>query len=274
MWEKNNFKCGNAPDIYFDFCGIKFPHTQTSTGFRTNASYFCYLYKHVKHDNSFYQVRSKACLVIGLSIMLHLSILLISSGDIHPNPGPTSKFSDVTICHSKNVRSIRNRTEKLDYIKCTLAGEFDIITLSETWLHNAVSNKNFDIPGYQPPFRHDRPDNSGYGGILVWVSSKLAVKRRPEVPEVEGLWLEVRAHNAKFLLGTFYRPPNASASFWTNLQEALDLVKVDKITNVILTGYLNADPHTQEGANLETFVNINHLRLHVHEPTRYENNSS
>ena len=95
-----------------------------------------------------------------------------------------------------------------------------------------------------------------------------------ELPEIEGLWLEIRAHNVKFLLGTYYRPPNANSMFWTHLQEVVDVVKTDKIKNVILTDDFNADPQTPEGVTLNKFANINHLRIHSHDPTRYETGSS
>ena len=48
-----------------------------------------------------------------------------------------------------------------------------------------------------------------------------------EVKELEGLWLEIRAHNVKFLLGTFCRPPYAVASFGECLQENVNVVKTD-----------------------------------------------
>ena len=258
-------------DLYFLYSGFDLPNILTSK--HMSSKYFKLM---TAQRNSVLSDPKKynMCLLVGFSIMLNLSLCLLCCGDVHPNPGPPG-ISDITICHA-NVRSIRYSTQKLDYIKCTFADQFNIITLSETWLNNSISNKNLCLPGFQIPFRRDRPDNSGYGGILVWVSSELAVKPRPdlEIPEIEGLWLEIRACNVKFLLGTFYRPPNADASFWEHLQEALNLVKSDRVNNVILTGDFNADPQTPDGNRLKTFTSINHLRIHVNEPTRYDNNSA
>ena len=197
-----------------------------------------------------------------------LTILLLSlCMDVHPNPGPN--WSDLTICHS-NIRSLRNFNEKLDHIRCDLAESFDIVTLSETWLDDSIHSNKLHLSGFQSVFRKDRHDNQGYGGVLAWVSMRIAAKRRLDL-ELEGLeamWLEIRCHNNKFLLCVLYRPPNSPAAFWDRLQESIDLAYETNIRNLLITGDINADPHTPNGQKLKQFTDGNLLNIHINEPTR------
>jgi hypothetical protein len=75
----------------------------------------------------------KSCMLLAryIACTIIFQTLLLLGGDIHPNPGPMK--TDVKICHA-NIRSIRSNKTKLDHISCSLADEYDIITLSETWL--------------------------------------------------------------------------------------------------------------------------------------------
>ena len=250
------------------FWGIPIEHCLSDWGLWTRQKWSRHIHNQ-KHNIYYKSSRSLVQGIVGLSLVLHMSILLYCSGDIHPNPGPVF-LNDINISHS-NIRSLRSYKDKLDHIRCNLADQFNIITLSETWLYNSIQSKYLHLLGFQPPFRRDRPDNSGYGGVLAWVSQQLAAKRRTdlEIAELEGLWLEIRAHNNKFLLGVFYRPPNSGASFWDFLQESVDNVKSGPIKNIVITGDFNADPGTQAGLVLQNFVNANHLRLHITEPKRY-----
>ena len=104
----------------------------------------------------------------------------------------------------------------MDDIRSELADNFDIITLSESWLHSSCDTSHLDLAGFQQVHRKDRSDDSGYGGVLAWVSSSLIAKRRLdlETDQLELMWLEIRCNNNKFLVGVVYRPPNANDEFW------------------------------------------------------------
>ena len=78
------------------------------------------------------------------TVILHL--LLCLANDIELNPGPTSGFHDILICHA-NIRSLKSEGKLLS-IKCEFAGKYDIITLSETWLSAGDSSQEFKLPGY------------------------------------------------------------------------------------------------------------------------------
>ena len=135
-----------------------------------------------------YKQRTRECLKSIIATSLLLQILLICAG-IHPNPGPAlcNEYCDISICHA-NVRSLKTRNnlgmfDKLAEIRCNLADSFDIITLSETWLTDDIQSNDLLLNGFQIPFRNDRDALSGtvgYGGVLSWVSSNIASKRRSD----------------------------------------------------------------------------------------------
>ena len=80
--------------------------------------------------------RSNCC--IGFIILSwYIQCAILTSGDVHPNPGPAAQdYHNVKICHS-NIRSVKQKCDntgsyiKFEHIKCHLASMFDIITVSE-----------------------------------------------------------------------------------------------------------------------------------------------
>ena len=189
--------------------------------------------------------------------------LLMLSGDIEPHPGPPPT-NQLSICHL-NIRSLS--TIKLLAIKHQLIQNFDIITLSETFLSNDTLH-DLSIEGFHPIIRKDRDAHGG--GVAAYVSLNLIVKRciEYEVASLECLWLEIHSKNNKFLLATCYRPPRSKDDYWEDLQYSMDIVKTSNFKNIILTGDFNADLRTCEGNKLVQFTNNNELFIHIKEPTR------
>ena len=56
---------------------------------------------------------------------------------------------------------------KSDIIKPELTN-FDIISLTETWLNDSISNEDLKFNEFQDPFRRYRVGDS-HGGVLVYV---------------------------------------------------------------------------------------------------------
>ena len=197
---------------------------------------------------------------------------MLISGDVHPNPGPNKSYADFTICHA-NIRSLSE--DKLRRIKTSLANEFDIIALSETFLSSTTPDSKLELPGFNSIIRRDRTTGAG-GGVAFYASRCLVTKRREDIENqhVELLWVEVRLHNNKFLFGVVYRPPNAPVSFWDYFQDSLDKAKNSGIDKVVIMGDLNADPNTNHGRKLIDFCSTNSLAIHVKVPTRITETSS
>jgi hypothetical protein len=97
-------------------------------------------------------------------------------------------FANISICHS-NIRSLKQicydtgEQIKLNDIKFHLSN-YDIITLSETWLTPDDNSNDYRLMDYQQPFRRDRDARNGrigYGGVLAWVADSIACKRRNDL---------------------------------------------------------------------------------------------
>ena len=226
-------------------------------------------YKHVLKSKQLHSREVCRC-IVGLSLLIN--ILIVLAQDIELNPGPSA--NNISICHS-NVRSLKAKG-RLMHVETELAQDFDIITVSETWLSTLDNSHDYKLPQFQFPFQKDRSLNDGYGGLMVWVSNKISCKRRVDLEPatLEVLWLEIVCKNKKFYLCTIYRPPNNDKSFWEELQENIELVQQNYSGKIMIIGDLNADPKTPNGDYLENFSSINQLTQHILNPTRITENSA
>ena len=136
-------------------------------------------------------------------------LTLIISGDVELNPGPPLKF-----CHL-NARSllagvdldqhIQHQYSLLDEIYETLVYEnnFDIITISESWLKDNIPINELDLNGYQEAFMRNRGTLGG--GVMVYVREGIAAVERVDLhlQNVESLWLEIKISGRRILFGTY-----------------------------------------------------------------------
>lgn len=111
---------------------------------------------------------------------LLLILLLLISGNVHPNPGPEQIMSYDTpesfkcrkglgFCHL-NVRSL---VGKIDMVRIwALSTNADVFVLSETWLNKSISDMDVTIGGYNL-FRRDRPKKGG--GVVIYVKKSFIV---------------------------------------------------------------------------------------------------
>lgn len=162
--------------------------------------------------------------VLGSHPCLYICIIvLIISGDIHPNPGPSHSCEDANIrfCHF-NARSILKpgRLDEVYQELCCLHC-FDIIGVSESHLSDAVCDDDIMLENYNC-FRRDR--NRHGGGVLLYVHNSFSCHRRTdlECDDLELLWCEVQLTNHKLLAGVCYRPPNQNAQSIENFIECLN----------------------------------------------------
>jgi exonuclease III len=109
------------------------------------------------------------------------------------------------------MTSISNNPRvKLDEIITTFVinKAIDFICMSETWLHDQISNTLIEIPGYKEPFRKDRKDRVG-GGVCAYVTDNIVSKRLDdyEPVDIDLMWIELSLQNKKVVVGVGYRPP-------------------------------------------------------------------
>ena len=161
-----------------------------------------------------------------LILIINLSILILLSGTVHPNPGP-SEFC-MSVAHL-NAISL-NISDKFSEISAiAFLHKFDLFAFSETWLNPNIPDDSILIPGYNMPLRKDRTTSRG-GGVALYVANYLHAIRRFDFESafIECLWAEIAVNRYKFLCGVCYRPPNQSAEvlaeFFGCLQDSLDLI--------------------------------------------------
>ena len=171
-----------------------------------------------------------------------------------------------------NVQSFAN---KIDITEPELT-DFDIISLTGTWLNDSISNEDLKFNEFQAPFRRDRIGDS-HGGIMVYVKKDIPCKRRIdlELVNIECLWIEVYAKTKKVLIGTFYRPPNSTPVVFSDIENSIGLATDTGIEEIVVTGDLNLNmlnPHSR--AKILDVCQTYNLTQLINEPTHYTETSS
>ena len=139
-----------------------------------------------------------------IEFALWLNIILLCSGDVHPNPGPLSAASSyssisssssnmsATIFSSLNTShnlsfvhyNVQSVLPKLDVLHAELL-EFDILAFTETWLSPTDNTDDLLLQSYNRPERKDRLDDS-HGGVILYIKEGIHYKRRNDL-EIRGI---------------------------------------------------------------------------------------
>lgn len=211
-----------------------------------------------------------------------LATLLLTCGDVSPNPGPVysaNASGRVTelIRHKLSIvhYNVQSFLRKKDILYSELC-DFDIICFTETWLSDSIPLTDLLFKHYRAPFRQDRVDDA-HGGVLVYVNEQLYATRRTdlEIPGIECIWLEIRQHNTRILLGTFYRPPNSPIAVLASIENSIGLAFDTGITDVIVTGDMNLDMSKQTSASkINNIAQQYSLTQVIDQPTHFTENSS
>ena len=240
--------------------------------------------------------------VIDLSyVILTLTIIIIASfvllslflcGDLELNPGPLSV--DTTTSSSDSISNesdslftkqfksclslihlnIQSICPKLDIINGNLK-DFDILCFTESWLDPNVNDSELMLDNFNVPFRFDRQDRAG-GGVIVYTKDHLYCKRRNdlEIQGIECVWLEITEKNEKYLIGTFYRPPNCLTNTWNLIDESIELAIDTQIKNIIITGDFNENQLHKTDTKI-SYISANYnLHQLILEPTSIAENSA
>jgi hypothetical protein len=149
---------------------------------------------------------------------LNLSRLILLSGDVELNPGMVDQHKSGCIKNLKmahlNIRSLKNRGHYIEVKNLVSENDFDILTISETWLNGSVHDSEIVIPGYTIK-RLNRKNKTG-GGMCVFVKEIYKVKQLSKLSAISSggfhqLWLSIQINKHKsFIVCTAYRPPDCS----------------------------------------------------------------
>ena len=197
-------------------------------------------------------------------------LLMLLCGDVHPNPGPLiqGSGSNITVVHN-NICSLQN---KVPFVEAELTN-FDIITLSETWLYESFPSNRLLINGYHPPVRLDRTDDA-HGGVAIYVKEHLYCKHRPDlhIPDLEAVWIETKINQEPLLIGCFYRTPSSLVSYWDLVDESINLALRNPHKAIIL-GDFNKDCLLTPHRHVQRIMNLNNLHQLITEWTRKDGES-
>ena len=194
--------------------------------------------------------------------------LLLRSGDIHPNPGPTGQ-RELRVVHV-NARSLKN---KIDLFEAE-SHQFDIITVSETWLSPSVPDELIYLKNFHPPIRLDQQYNDN-GGVAIYVREDLYCKPCPDlqVKFLEAVWVETKINHESLLVGSFYRNPRSQVNYWELIEEGIS--KVDRTqTKFIILGDFNDDALPHPSQHMIDILNGYQLKQLITSPTRITNNTA
>ena len=217
------------------------------------------------------------------------------SGDIHPHPGPNSTSnssststntnisfpcntkSNIRIAHL-NIRSLKSREHFTLLKDSVVSNNFDIFTISETWLDSSVNNESIHIPGYTL-YRQDRGPHKPGGGLCVYIKKNYKVSSLENVSSVsdnnfQQLWLKVQSRCYKsFVICTVYRPPSTPLNFIDDLANSL-IESLLSGLDVIILGDLNCNllQDNAESRALNDFCSTFNLTQLINKPTRATEN--
>ena len=231
--------------------------------------------------------RTKPPCLPNLSLIIYLTtLLLLLSNDVEMNPGPPDQYKCLSIAHM-NVQSLYMTSQdnpyvKLNEIKSTFAieKEVDVICISETWLHDQITDEAIMIEGYNKPHRSDRIGNR-YGGVCAYVTENIVCERLKDLEPagIELIWLELKIQLKKVIVGICYRAPRQNREEADNFLELLHTSVTNVIArgaeSIVLLGDFNDTcttwdsnhVHSELRNGLFDMVNILDMVQLVHEPT-------
>ena len=133
-----------------------------------------------------------------------------------------------------NARSLSNQIHNFQsYI---YSRDYDIITITETWLSNHINTNKLIPHGYNVS-RKDR-DGRG-GGVLLAFKDKIPIKELSTPIELEVLSAEIIGDNvtSNLINCLIYRPSNFTEQYNTSLLTYLN--SVNNLSDLLIIGDLN-----------------------------------
>lgn len=223
-----------------------------------------------------------------------LAVLLLLSGNVHPNPGPlslssaestsssSSSFADAVFdslnldYHLSFVQyNVQSIAPKLDILHAELHA-FDILAFTETWLSTSTLTSDLLLQSYHPPERKDRVEDR-HGGVMLYVKEGLHYRRRQDLEPrgIECLWIEITNKHKHVLFGLFYRPPNSDANYYSTIEDSIHLAVDTDLNDIIVTGDFNFNLlSTQTSRKIEYLCTQFSLYQSIDQPTHFTENSS
>ena len=175
--------------------------------------------------------------------------LILLAGDICPQPGPTFQLNNSGLSFCPKSRglplahlNIRSLLHKMDQVNLVMGGakSFDILSFSETWLNDMVTDDEILMPGYNC-VRRDRQRKAD-GGVAIYCRDSVNFAVREDLNNAnEAVWIQVNRKNCTpLVVGCIYRPPDPPIdNFIDNFSESPS--KIDSGFDKVVPGDFNID---------------------------------
>jgi len=219
-----------------------------------------------------------------------LLIILLLSGDIHPNPGP----SDFTL-YALNIRSLLNPIHLSALHEIITDNKPDAIALTETWVKPSTTPaelKDANFPGYtllSLPRSHKFPNptqsiypyNIG-GGLAFLLRDSCHILSSPSYnfTSFEAFSVTLKLQSSTLSIFNIYRPQSSSTScsFATFIEEFQTFLSTAATTphEFVITGDFNIHVDNQHDNNATQFLTLLssfNLVQHVNFPTHIHNHT-
>ena len=218
-------------------------------------------------------------------------LLILLSGDIHWNPGPSSasdssSISDISSSHYMdmlsnglsimhlNIQSIRS---KMDILEIE-AQPYDVLILylffTETWLNNDIDSEDIRIPNFSLPFRCDRVGKAG-GGVAIYLRDSFQghIRHDLSIINLEAIWVEIKYHGQNLLIGGFYRPPSANNNYFTLIEESFNRAYSTNFDNIVIAGDFNSDFMNDSHSKMKNLILSYNFNQIITDPTHFTESS-
>lgn len=145
---------------------------------------------------------------------------------------------------------------------------FDIFLITETWLHEGISNDLIHLEGFRL-YRRDR--NTRGGGLCIYASNRINTTVIQTSDVIEQLWLEIKTDKEKTAVGVVYKPPTFNTELFLNELEDTLILITPSMKNILITGDFNINLLNIENAGVENFYSVLetfNLKQIIEVPTR------
>ena len=238
-----------------------------------------------RYQSNFCFTLSVSFIFLITTLILWITLLLQQSGDIHPNPGPSSVSSDTSLTSTASILSAVDFSKHLSFVHYNVQSVFhklavsfaelcglDILAFSETWLNDNVSDNDLFLQHYHSPERKDRPGDKDGGGLMIYVRHNLHYTRRMDLePQgIECMWIELTLNHKHVLFGLFYRPPSSKAAYLTTIENSIHLATDTGIQNILITGDFNFNMlNARPASKINDLCQQYSLKQTIDEPTHF-----
>ena len=186
----------------------------------------------------------------------------------------SSSISGLKVFHL-NIRSLRNIAHLSQLRELARSGNFDIITISETWLNTTITSASVKLEGFKL-FRLDRLHKGG-GGVCAYIRNELKSRVLMNFSSISDrnfhqLWLSVQLKKSKsIIVCVAYRPDDCPLSFFEDTLKPIFIQALALNTQIAILGDLNCDglkENSPECQALRNFASEMNLRQLINSPTR------